>query len=52
MLADMAPIGGEVSFIEIGVSDASKSRVFLEQMFGWKFNPFGQGGEGCSRLPP
>ena len=39
MLADMVPIGAEVSYIEIGVSDASKSRAFLEQMFGWKFHP-------------
>ena len=33
MLAGMAPTGAEVSFIEIGVSDPSKSTSFLEQMF-------------------
>jgi predicted enzyme related to lactoylglutathione lyase len=51
MLADMVPIGAEVSYIEIGVSDASKSRAFLEQMFGWKFHPFGQGAEGGFQTP-
>ena len=51
MLADMVPIGAEVSYIEIGVSDVSKSRAFLEQMFGWKFHPFGQGAEGWFQSP-
>ena len=51
MLADMVPISAEVSYIEIGVSDASKSRAFLEQMFGWKFHPFGQGAEGWFQTP-
>ena len=43
--------GAEVSYIEIGVSDASKSKLFLEQMFGWKFHPFGQGAEGWFQTP-
>ena len=51
MLADMIPTGAEISYIEIGVSDASKSRMFLEQMFGWKFHPFGQGAEGWFQTP-
>ena len=51
MLAAMATISAEVSYIEIGVSDASKSRAFLEQMFGWKFHPFGQGAEGWFQTP-
>ena len=51
MLADMVRIGAEVSYIEIGVSDASKSRAFLEQMFGWTFHPFGQGAEGWFQTP-
>jgi uncharacterized protein len=51
MLADMIPIGAEVSYIEIGVSDASKSRAFLEQMFGWEFHPFGLGAEGWFQTP-
>jgi len=51
MLAHMVPISAEVSYIEIGVSDASKSRAFLEQMFGWTFHPFGQGGEGWFQTP-
>jgi len=51
MLADMATISAEVSYIEIGVSNASKSRVFLEQMFGWKFHPFGEGAEGWFQTP-
>lgn len=51
MLVDMLPIGAEVSYIEIGVADASKSKSFLEQMFGWKFHPFGQGAEGWFQTP-
>jgi uncharacterized protein len=51
MLSDMVPIGAEVSFIEIGVSDAAASRAFLEQMFGWEFHPFGQGAEGWFQTP-
>jgi len=47
----MASISAEVSFIEIGVSDASKSSAFLEQMFGWKFHPFGPGGQGWFQTP-
>jgi hypothetical protein len=47
----MLTSGAEVSYIEIGVSDASKSRSFLEQMFGWKFHPFGQGAEGWFQTP-
>src|ERR1700730_3071491 len=47
----MVSISAEVSYIEIGVSDASKSRAFLEQMFGWKFHPFGQGAEGWFQTP-
>jgi uncharacterized protein len=51
MLSDMIPISAEVSFIEIGVSDAATSRAFLEQMFGWEFHPFGQGAEGWFQAP-
>jgi hypothetical protein len=51
MLAGMAPTGAEVSFIEIGVSDPSKSTLFLEQMFGWKFHPIGQPAEGWLQAP-
>jgi predicted enzyme related to lactoylglutathione lyase len=51
MLADMLPTCAEISYIEIGVSDASKSRAFLEQMFSWKFHPFGQGAEGWFQTP-
>ena len=50
-MAETLPIGAEVSYIEIGVADASKSRSFLEQMFGWKFHPFGQGSEGWFQTP-
>ena len=32
---------GNVSFLEIGSGDASISRVFFEQVFGWAFNPMG-----------
>lgn len=47
----MKPTGAEISFVEIGVSDPVKSRAFLEQMFGWKFNPFGQDSEGWFQTP-
>jgi len=50
-MANMLPSGAAVSYIEIGVSDASKSRAFLEQMFGWELHPFGQGGEGWFQTP-
>jgi len=39
------------SYIEIGVSDASKSGPFLEQVFGWKFHPFGDAAEGWFDTP-
>ena len=51
MLRNMPTPAAEVSYIEIGVSDASKSRSFIEQMFGWKFHPFGQGAEGWFQTP-
>ena len=50
-MADVIPTGADVSFIEIGVADASKSRAFLEQMFGWEFHPFGEGAEGWFQTP-
>jgi predicted enzyme related to lactoylglutathione lyase len=51
MLSDMTPNGAEVSYIEIGVSDTSRSKAFLEEMFGWKFHPFGEGLEGWFQTP-
>jgi hypothetical protein len=51
MLGYMIPAGAEVSFIEIGVSDVSKSRPFLEQLFGWQFHALGQGAEGWFQTP-
>jgi predicted enzyme related to lactoylglutathione lyase len=51
MLSDMVPISAEVSYIEIGVADALKSRSFFEQMFDWKFHPFGQGSDGWFQTP-
>ncbi len=51
MIGSMPPAGAEVSYIEMGVSDASKSRAFLEQIFGWKFHPFGAGAEGWFETP-
>jgi predicted enzyme related to lactoylglutathione lyase len=35
---------GDVSFIELGTSDAGISRPFFVRVFGWKFNPMTQGG--------
>ena len=51
MLSEMMPISADVSFIEIGVSDAATSRTFLEQMFGWEFYPFGKPAEGWFQTP-
>jgi len=50
-MADTRPTPAQVSFIEIGVADASKSRLFLEQMFGWKFHPFGKASDGWFQTP-
>jgi hypothetical protein len=38
-------MSGELAFVEIGVDDAEKGRVFYEGLFGWKFEtgPSGQG---------
>ena len=43
--------GSEISYIEIGVADASKSRTFLQAMFGWEFNAHGQGANGWFQTP-
>ncbi len=51
-MTSMPPTGAEVSYIEIGVSDASKSKAFLERMFGWDFHSFGDGAEGWYETPP
>lgn len=36
---------GELSFFEIGVQDSERGRVFYEGLFGWKFEPTGNGFE-------
>jgi len=41
----------DVSYIEIGASNASQTKLFLEQLFGWDFHPFGQGAEGYFQTP-
>jgi predicted enzyme related to lactoylglutathione lyase len=40
---------GNVSFIELGMSDTERSRPFFQQVFGWTFTPLAQGG-GCRTL--
>jgi predicted enzyme related to lactoylglutathione lyase len=35
---------GNVSFLELGATDAASSRAFFERVFGWRFNPMSEGG--------
>jgi predicted enzyme related to lactoylglutathione lyase len=35
---------GNVSFVELGTSDAERSRQFFERIFGWSFHPMAAGG--------
>jgi predicted enzyme related to lactoylglutathione lyase len=39
-------MSGTVSHLELGSKDASVSRAFFEHVFGWRFNPMGESGEG------
>ena len=34
---------GELAFFELGVEDPERGRRFYEAMFGWSFEPAGQG---------
>jgi uncharacterized protein len=36
-------MAGELSFIELGVEDPERGRAFYEGLFGWTFEPAGQG---------
>jgi predicted enzyme related to lactoylglutathione lyase len=38
-------MSGELAFVEIGVEDVERGRVFYESLFGWEFEtgPSGQG---------
>ncbi len=38
-------LSGELAFVEFGVEDVEKGRVFYESLFGWRFEqgPTGQG---------
>ena len=35
---------GTVSLLELGTSDAERSRQFFERVFGWSFHPMAAGG--------
>jgi predicted enzyme related to lactoylglutathione lyase len=35
---------GKVSFVELGTSNAERSRPFFERVFGWNFHPMAEGG--------
>ncbi len=50
-MSAMLQAAAGISYLEIGVSNPSKSRTFLEEMFGWKFHPFGQSAEGWFQTP-
>jgi predicted enzyme related to lactoylglutathione lyase len=41
---------GNVSFVELGSSDAERSRLFFERVFGWSFHPMAEG-EGWFQAP-
>lgn len=41
----------DVSFIEFGAGDASKSAAFLGKLFGWDFHVMGAGPEGWFQTP-
>ncbi|MGH8914807.1 MAG: VOC family protein [Acidimicrobiia bacterium] len=32
-------MSGELAFVEFGVDDVAKGRLFYETLFGWKFEP-------------
>lgn len=34
---------GDVSFVEIGTTDANRSRHFFAKVFGWPFHPMAEG---------
>jgi hypothetical protein len=38
-------LSGELAFVEFGVEDVDKGRVFYSGLFGWKFEP-GPSGQG------
>ncbi|MEO0532701.1 MAG: VOC family protein [Cyanobacteria bacterium P01_A01_bin.123] len=41
----------DVSYLEIGTAATEPSRLFFEQLFGWRFNPMGDDGEGWFQTP-
>ena len=38
-------MSGELAFVELGVEDVEKARVFYQSLFGWSFEP-GPGDQG------
>jgi predicted enzyme related to lactoylglutathione lyase len=32
-------LSGELAFVEFGVADVEKARVFYQDLFGWRFDP-------------
>jgi uncharacterized protein len=36
-------MAGQLSFFELGVEDVERGRAFYEKLFGWRFEPAGQG---------
>lgn len=45
------PMQPDISFIEIGSSDAAGTGRFLGQLLGWPLQPMGNGGEGWFQAP-
>ena len=45
------PMQPDISFIEIGSSDAAGTGRFFGQLLGWPLQPMGDGGEGWFQAP-
>jgi hypothetical protein len=45
------PMQPDISFIEIGSSDAAGTGRFLGQLLGWPLQPMGNGGDGWFQAP-
>ena len=39
-------MSGEVSYLEVGAGQAKQTGEFFARLFGWRFNPMGNDGEG------
>lgn len=42
---------GEATHIELGVPDAARAKAFFGDLFGWTFDPFGEGEQAAITTP-